>query len=192
MSIIGLTGDVGAGKSTLCKEWAAMGACIIDADTVARSLWDDPEIQRKAEERWGAGFFNAPHKELWAKIAAKIFTDEEEYAFSSKLLHAKTIEKIKEIAEKAGGWVVAEIPLLYEGGYDSWLKHIVYATAPFAKRVERNATRNWNANEVSRRECRLLPSEQKIAKAEFVLVNDGTLDEWRAKARELGEKLRTL
>ena len=71
MPTVGLTGDVGAGKSTLCKEWAAMGAHIIDADSVARALWDDPGIRREAEKRWGAGFFDAPHKELWAKIAAK-------------------------------------------------------------------------------------------------------------------------
>ncbi|MCQ4765768.1 dephospho-CoA kinase, partial [Cloacibacillus evryensis] len=44
MPTVGLTGDVGAGKSTLCKEWAAMGAHIIDADSVARALWDDPSV----------------------------------------------------------------------------------------------------------------------------------------------------
>ena len=66
MPTIGLTGDVGAGKSTLCKEWAAMGARVIDSDSVARSLWDDPQIQREAEKRWGAGFFNALHRVLWA------------------------------------------------------------------------------------------------------------------------------
>ena len=192
MPTIGLTGDVGAGKSTLCKEWAAMGARVIDSDSVARSLWDDPQIQREAEKRWGAGFFDAPHRELWAKIAAKIFTNEEEYRFASKLLHKRTMDEIKEMADGAGGWVVVEIPLLYEAGYDGWLDYVIYAAAPFEKRVERNAKRSWNAEEVSRRENRLLPSEEKMARADFVLVNDGTEEQWREKARELGAKLASL
>ena len=68
----------------------------------------------------------------------------------------------------------------------------VYAAAPFDKRVARNAKRNWNAEEVSRREAKLLPSEEKIAKADFVLTNDGTEEEWKRKARELGERLKKL
>ncbi|MDO4560667.1 MAG: dephospho-CoA kinase [bacterium] len=185
MPIIGLTGDVGAGKSTLCREWAALGARIVDADSVARALWDDPEIRKEAEKRWGPGFFNAPHKELWAKIAAKIFTDEDEYRFAAGLLHQRTIAEIKALAAASGGLVIVEIPLLYEGGHNEWLDRVVYAAAPFEKRVERNKKRSWNAAEISRREGRLLPSAEKMARADYVLVNDGTEEEWRRKARGL-------
>ena len=69
---------------------------------------------------------------------------------------------------------------------------MVYAAAPFVKRVQRNAKRNWNADEVARREAKLLPGEEKIAKADFVLTNDGTEEEWKQKARELGERLKLL
>ena len=155
MSIIGLTGDVGAGKSTLCSVWREMGARVIDADTVARSMWDRPEVRAEAEKRWGAGFFDEPdHKTLWAKIAAKIFNDAEEYKFASALIHRRTGEELKKLAREAEGWTIVEIPLLYEGGHDSWLDYVVYAAAPFDKRVARNAKRNWNAEEVSRREAK--------------------------------------
>ena len=193
MSIIGLTGDVGAGKSTLCSVWREMGARVIDADTVARSMWDRADVRAEAEKRWGAGFFDEPdHKTLWAKIAAKIFNDAEEYKFASALIHRRTGEELKKLAHESKGWTIVEIPLLYEGGHDSWLDYVVYAAAPFDKRVARNAKRNWNAEEVSRREAKLLPGEEKMAKADFVLVNDGTEDEWKQKARRLGEKLKLL
>ncbi|MDO5116038.1 MAG: dephospho-CoA kinase [Synergistaceae bacterium] len=192
MSIVGLTGDVGAGKSTLCKEWGAMGAHIIDADSAARALWDEPDIQREAEKRWGTGFFDAPHKELWAKIAAKIFTDEEEYRFAAALLHKRTIAELKRRAAALDGVVVVEIPLLYEGGHEGWLDYVVYAAAPFERRVERNAGRGWDAEELSRRERKLLPSAEKMSRADFVLINDGSEEEWREKARKLGAKLLTL
>ena len=162
MSIIGLTGDVGAGKSTLCSVWREMGARVIDADTVARSMWDRADVRAEAEARWGA------------------------------LIHRRTGEELKKLAREAEGWTIVEIPLLYEGGHDSWLDYVVYAAAPFDKRVARNAKRNWNAEEVARREAKLLPGEEKMAKADFVLVNDGTEDEWKQKARRLGERLKRL
>ena len=189
MPIIGLTGDVGAGKSTLCRVWASMGAKVIDADGAARELWDDPQVRTEAERRWGAGFFDAPHKELWAKIAEKIFNDAEEYDFASKLIHGRTMEKIKAEAAAGGEVTIVEIPLLYEGGNETWLDAVICAAAPFEKRVQRNARRSWNAEEVSRRERRLIPTEEKMAKADFVLINDGTEEEWREKARELFPKL---
>ena len=193
MSIIGLTGDVGAGKSTLCSVWRDMGATVLDADEVARSMWDRADVRAEAEARWGAGFFDEPDKKtLWAKIAAKIFNDKTEYKFASELIHARTGEELKRAAKSASGWVVVEIPLLYESGRYDWLDYVVYATAPFDKRVARNAKRNWDAKEISHREDKLLPSEEKAAKADFVLVNDGTEAEWKEKARELGEKLKLL
>ncbi|WP_158096003.1 dephospho-CoA kinase [Cloacibacillus sp. An23] len=193
MPTIGLTGDVGAGKSTLCSVWREMGANVIDADTVARSMWDVPEVRVEAEKRWGAGFFDEPdHRTLWAKIAAKIFNDAGEYKFASALIHKRTGEELKKLARESKGWTIVEIPLLYEGGHDEWLDYVVYAAAPFDKRVARNAKRNWDAGEVARREAKLTPSYEKMAKADFVLVNDGTEEEWKQKARELGEKLKKL
>ncbi len=193
MSIIGLTGDVGAGKSTLCAVWREMGARVVDSDTVARSMWDRADVRCTAEKRWGEGFFDEPDKKrLWAKIAAKIFNDEEEYKFASSLIHGYVRKALEEAVRGARGWVVVEIPLLYEGGYDKWLDYVVYAAAPFDKRVARNSKRNWNAAELSRREAKLLPGAQKAEKADFVLVNEGTEEEWKEKARLLGEKLKSL
>ena len=62
MLTVGLTGDVGAGKSTLARVWEEMGATVIDADRVARDMWKDPDVQRKAAERWGSDFFGGDQK----------------------------------------------------------------------------------------------------------------------------------
>lgn len=182
MPITGLTGDVGAGKSTLCAVWAAHGAHIIDADTVAREQWDIPEVQAEAEKRWGSGFFTGTHKEIWKKIAEKIFSDKEEYKFASALIQQRTVRQIKALACAAQGVVVVELPLLFEGAHESWLSYVIYAAAPFEKRVERNARRHWDASEVLRRDGNLLPQQVKIAKADLVLENNGTAKAWREKA----------
>ena len=75
MLTVGLTGDVGAGKSTLSKVWEEMGAAVIDADRVARDMWQLPDVQKMASERWGSDFFEDDQKSVFAKIAEKIFSD---------------------------------------------------------------------------------------------------------------------
>lgn len=192
MLTIGLTGDVGAGKSTLCRVWREMGAEVFDADTIARDMWKLPDVQRRAEARWGEGFFNGGWKEVCSRIAAKIFTDEAEYEFASSLLHAATMAEIERRVSESRGWCVAEIPLLFECGRPKWIDKVVFAAAPFEKRVERNSAREWNADEVRRRDAKLMPREEKIARSDWLLENSGTVEEWEEKARKLGAEIREM
>lgn len=187
MLTVGLTGDVGAGKSTLSRVWEEMGAMVVDADMIARNLWRLPDVQKKAAARWGENFFEGEKKSIFAKIAEKIFSDEEEYEFVSDLLHPLTLENIEKIVKNAEGWVVVEIPLLFECGRPKWMDHVVYASASVEKRTEHNASRGWDAGEIKRREARLMPKEEKISMSDWVLENSGSIEEWKAKARELGE-----
>jgi dephospho-CoA kinase len=184
---VGLTGDVGAGKSTLARVWQEMGATVIDADRVARDMWNDPAVQKKAAERWGCDFFDGDQKSVYAKIAAKIFSDEEEYEFVSDLLHPATISTIEEFVKGADGWVVVEIPLLFECGRPEWMDIVVFVSASPEKRAVRNASRGWDPDEIKRRESRLMPRDEKIRRSDWVLENSGTKEEWEAKARELGK-----
>lgn len=186
MLTIGLTGDVGAGKSTLCRVWRGMGATVFDADTIARDMWKLPSVQEAAEKRWGVGFFSGEWRSVLAEIAARIFNDEEEYKFASGLLHDATMRELERLVKASSGWVVVEIPLLYECGVPEWIDGVAYAAASFEKRIKRNKTRGWDAEEVRRRDAKLLPREEKIARADWVIENAGTLEEWEAKAAELG------
>jgi dephospho-CoA kinase len=163
-----------------------MGAAVIDADRVARDMWQLPDVQKRASERWGSDFFEDDQKSVFAKIAEKIFSDEREYEFVSDLLHPATIAAIEEIVKNADGWVVVEIPLLFECGRPKWMDFVVFASASAEKRVERNASRGWDAAEIKRRESRLMPRDEKIKRSDWVLENSGTKEEWEAKARELG------
>lgn len=187
MLTVGLTGDVGAGKSTLSRVWKEMGATVIDADRVAREMWKLTDVQKKTAERWGSDFFEGDQKYVFAKIAEKIFSDEREYEFVSELLHPATIAAIEDIVKNANGWIVVEIPLLFECGRPKWLDYVVFASASLQKRVERNASRGWDAAEIKRRENRLMAREEKLRMSDWVLDNSGTKDEWEAKASELGK-----
>lgn len=186
MLTVGLTGDVGAGKSTLCRVFSAMGANVLDADTVARDMWCRRDVQKEAELRWGGDFFKGEWKQVLAKIANKIFSSEEEYKFASSLLHSATMSELKNMAAlSSADLTIVEIPLLYEYGIPDWIDEVIYVAAPLEKRVERNAARNWNQSEILRREAKLMPREEKIRRANWFVENTGTAVEWEAKAREL-------
>lgn len=183
---VGLTGDVGAGKSTLIHVWREMGAWVIDADEVAKRQWNDSDIRAEASSRWGAGFFDGEPKEVYAKIAARIFSDETEYKFATKLIHGETFKEIKNMMASSHGWVVIEIPLLFESGHYDWLDYIVYAAAPREKRIAMNHARGWDEEEIARRERWFMPRDEKMRLADAVLENNGTVGEWEEKGKKLG------
>lgn len=194
MFTIGLTGDVGAGKSTLCKTWVSQGAIVIDSDTIARNMWSLPAVQKKAKKRWGEDFFDGDIKKVYAKIADKIFRSDEEYDFVSKLLYAPTIKEIKRQIKQApkDSWIVVEIPLLYEHGSQNMFDMVVYAAATLKKRTERNGSRNWTKEELKRRQAKFLPRKEKMAAADIVLRNSGTMEQWQGKAEKAGKKFMKL
>lgn len=185
MFVVAVTGDVGAGKSTLVNVWRSMGAKIISADEVAKEQWYKPEVIAAMYTRWGDGVFTngAPD---FGKIAKMAFSNEEENRFTTNLIHPGTREEITKKVSSLRGWIVAEIPLLFESGLHDWIDYIVYVTAPKDLRSSRNAARGWRAGEVARRERFLLDSEKKQNLSDIVLRNEGDQGSWIARATELG------
>lgn len=185
MFVVGLTGDVGAGKSTLMKVWRALGAHIIDSDAVAKSQWQKTEIREKAAARWGADILEGAGVNF-ARIAEAAFTDEAEYRFMIGLIHPPTRVELTREACSLRGWIIAEIPLLFEAGRHDWIDCVVYVTAPSERRVARNKARGWDDGEIARRERFMLDSEKKRAMSDLVLCNDASLASWTETAERTG------
>lgn len=182
MLALGVTGDVGAGKSTLTRFWKEMGASVLDADEIVRSLWKRPDVIGKAVSRWGRGVADNGGNILRGEIAARAFSCAEDYAWLCGLLHPLVRIEMERISASLEGWVVAEIPLLFEGGVPEWIDATVYLAAPEEKRRDRNSARGWDGREILRRESFLLPSEEKKRRADMVLENTGTLEDLRETA----------
>jgi len=183
--VVGLTGDIGAGKSTLIKIWHGLGAHVLDADAAAKRMWQNPDICAEAAERWGDDILEGGGVNF-AKIAEKAFADEKEYRYMIGLIHPGTRAQLTREVSALRGWVAAEIPLLFESGGHDWLDCVVYVTAPEEARVARNRARGWSGGEIARRERYLLSSEEKQASADIALRNDGTAEQWADTAREIG------
>ncbi len=190
MLALGVTGDVGAGKSTLTRLWSEMGASVIDADRIVRDLWKRPRVIAGAVSLWGEAVLDEAGKICSAAVAAIAFKDGEEYRRLNALLHPLVRIEMNRMASCLEGWVVAEIPLLFETGAPEWIDASVYVTSPERARIERNAFRGWAGGEIERRESFLLPSEEKIKRADIVLENDGDLEALAKKAEEMAASFR--
>jgi dephospho-CoA kinase len=182
MLVSAVTGDVGAGKSTLTGFWRDAGASVVDADEIVRSLWSRPEVVTDAVSRWGSGIMDATGAIIPSRVALRAFGDEEEYRWLCALLHPLVRIEMERRVASMEGWIVAEIPLLFESGPPAWIDVSVYVSAPAENRRDRNSVRGWDDLEIVRRESFLLPPDEKKRRASLVLENSGELDDFRALA----------
>jgi dephospho-CoA kinase len=142
---------------------------------VHRLYRDDPEVQQALTERFGTTDR--------AEIARIVFDDPIELQWLEALLHPRVVRAYEEwAAEQTAQLTVTEIPLLYETGGERRFDAVVVITAP-------PEVRNRRRPVADAREERLLPEEKKVGKADYVYVNDGTLEELDAFVADVTAKL---
>jgi len=162
---VAVTGGIGAGKSAALAAFARRGVPTLSADHVVhRLIGEDPEVRAALEERLGTTDR--------AGIAAVVFADREQLDWLEALLHPRVRREQEAWLAGLDAEVAAiEIPLLFETGGQERFDAVVVITAP----ADVRAGRTGRANDA--RAARLLPDSEKVSRADFAYVNDGTLDE---------------
>jgi len=125
-------------------------------------------------------------------IAEAVFSNEEDYRWVCSLIHPLVLEKISEMLKGKTGWVVVELPLLFEAGRPPWIDLVIFVSAAAENRIERTKRRGWANGEIRRREKWLLPSSLKEARSDIVLRNDGPLESFLEKVEKMGWILKEL
>lgn len=181
MAVTAVTGEIGAGKSTVTSILARLMGCVqVDADKVAAEIWTRPDVKSVAVSRWGDDILDAQGNIVRAEIARRIFADDEEHRFCNSLIHPRVMDEIHMLAD--GSDIVAEIPLLPEAGRPEWVDRAVYVMADFRVRAERCRARGWSDDELLRREKFLLPRESRLAVCDYVIRNEGGLSDLEGQA----------
>ncbi len=198
---VGLTGSIGAGKSTVARLLAARGAAVIDADALAREATEDPEVLAAVARELGEDLLVAGHAGPAldrAATAARVFGDPEALARLNAIVHpwvrrrAAALMAGYESSQEPPPVVVHDVPLLFESGLERDYDVVVVVDAPRELRAARLAARSGlGADEVARREAAQMPAEEKVARADHVVVNAGDLDELEAQVSRLWRELTT-
>jgi dephospho-CoA kinase len=162
---VAVTGGIGAGKSESLRAFARRGVPTLSADEVVhRLIREDPEVRAALQQRLGTTDR--------AGIAAVVFSDPAELRWLEALLHPRVEQAEQAWAAGLDAPVaVTEIPLLYEVGAETRFDAVVVITAPPEVRAARAPP------SVDARAARLIPDDEKAARADFAYVNDGTLEE---------------
>jgi dephospho-CoA kinase len=182
-----ITGDVGAGKSTVAKMFGALGGLWIDADRVVAEFWETPEMVAAAVERWGTAVLGESGHVLHKPVAERIFGNRGEYDWLTGLLHPRVMEEIRRRTETAG-WSVVEIPLLFETGVPPWVTVTLFVTASKERRAARCRKRGWDEAEMAKRESFFLPGEERMKRSDYVIRNEGDMAELREAVKKVYAK----
>ena len=185
---VAITGGIGAGKSEALEAFARHGAAVVSSDEIVHHLLHaDDEVKQALVERFGEEILGEDGRPDRARIGRRVFGDPEALAWLEGLLHPRVSQEYPTWRERLGqlpsppAVCVTEVPLLYEVGSDSRFDVVVAITAPEELRAAR---RRPPADD---RDARLLPDEEKVRRADFAYVNDGTiaeLDAWVASVLE--------
>jgi dephospho-CoA kinase len=175
---VAITGGIGAGKSEALRAFARHGAATISSDDIVHELLRaDEEVRDAVRERFGDAVFGPDGQIDRSLVAERVFGDARELDWLERLLHPRVITGYlrwrEELAKRpdAPALTVTEVPLLYEVGGDTRFDAVVVITAPTEVRISREV------RPMQDRERRLIPDEDKVERADFAYVNEGTFEE---------------
>jgi dephospho-CoA kinase len=193
--VIGLIGGIGSGKSAVAAELARHGARVIAGDVLGHEALRQPEIRARLVERWGPGVLDAAGAISRRVVAGIVFAGTPEARSELRALEGIVFPWIErrlaeEIAaaraDSAVRFIVVDAAVLLEAGWDKLCERIIYVHAPRALRLRRLIeTRGWNEKEVEDRESVQMPLTVKVARADDVIENSGSLTRMAAQVKEL-------
>jgi len=191
--LIGLTGGIGSGKSTVSAMLAARGAVVIDADAITRELQQPgtPVFQAMVD-RFGPGIVAHDGTLDRQAVADLVFHDAEALADLNAIVHPAVGAEIARRMEGAAGTdriVVLDVPLLVESGRDDLAAVVVVDVDPEVALARLVEQRGMRPDDARARMARQASREERLARADEVLDNSGSLDDLRAQVDALWERL---
>lgn len=187
--VIGITGAIGGGKSTVAGILADAGCAVSDSDADARAALDKPEVREQLAAWWGPSILRGDGRVDRGAIAAVVFRDPAARRRLEGLVHPRVHARRHEVFAAApddAPALVMDVPLLFEAGLDTECDVVVFVDAPREIRLARVAEgRGWSDAELARREASQLPLDEKRRRADHVLVNDGDRARLAERVREL-------
>ncbi len=195
MLLIGLTGNVASGKSTVAEMLAARGATIIDADVLAREAVAVGSAGHRAiVERWGDNILTADGGLDRAALRSLVFQEPTELEALNAIVHPEVSRLRDSLVEEARArgdqTLVCDIPLLFERMLVDDFDRIILVDAPRALRQERlTSERGLSHTDAMNMIAAQMPAELKRARADFVIDNDSDRAALEARVDEVWHAL---
>jgi dephospho-CoA kinase len=191
MTSLGVTGGIGSGKTTVCGFLEEQGARVFYADLEAKRLMQEDEAVRdQIVEAFGESAYREDGSLNRAYLADRVFGDRDEVERLNAIVHPAVFRAFASAVERAEAedvrLLVHEAALLFEAGGDAHVDATCAVVAPDADRIARVTERDDVTEEqVRARMEHQLPQEELRHRADYVIENDGSLDDLRSKTLDL-------
>jgi dephospho-CoA kinase len=192
--VIGLTGGLASGKTTVAKIFEQLGAKVVDADLIARDiLKKGTKVFRKIVEAFGDGIIGKEGEVDRKKLADIIFHDEEARKRLNAITHPPIRRRIvEEIArlKRSANVIILDVPLLIEAGFTDLVDVVIVVNAREEQQVKRLMSRNRMTKEEALLRIRTqLSMSTKLNFADYVIDNNGSLDKTKENVKMVWKKL---
>ncbi|HSF29858.1 MAG TPA: dephospho-CoA kinase [Candidatus Tectomicrobia bacterium] len=194
--VIGLTGGIGAGKSTVTQMLEELGAAVIDADRVGHQIYlPDLPAWREIVDGFGGTVLNADRTINRQALGRIVFADPEALRALNRIVHPKMFDRMAElIAELRGRGgmkaIVVEAAVLIEANWQSLVDQVWVVVASEPVVVDRLAKqRSLSPEQVRTRIAAQLSDDERLKHAHVVIRNDGSLDEVRSAVQRAWDRL---
>lgn len=194
MLLVGLTGGLGAGKSTVARMLADRGAVVVDADDLARrAVAPGTHGHHQVVQVFGDDILAADGSIDRATLSRVVFADPEKRRALESIIHPEVFRLLAEEAERLRGTdrvLVFDAPLIVETGFHEACDVVVVVTAPVDRQIERVVLdRGMDVEEARGRIAAQVPPERREGVADVVIRNDGDLQALEAQVDDLWGRL---
>jgi dephospho-CoA kinase len=196
MTIVGLTGSVGTGKSTVTKFFRQLGAYIIDWDELARAVVrPHSKAWKEIVEYFGKDFLNEDLTINRQKLAEVVFSDKEKVTKLNHIVHPEVLKEDERMTSEIksldpDALIIKDIPLLFELTRPVYVDKIVVVSASEQTQLRRLEGKGITREDAQSRIKSQLPLEEKIESSDFIINNDGPLEETKKQVEEIYSLLR--
>ncbi|MCX6275753.1 MAG: dephospho-CoA kinase [Bacteroidetes bacterium] len=175
MKVVGITGGIGSGKSTVCNVFRVLGIPVYEADSEAKKLYDLPEVIAELKKVFGGHYFSKSGELDKRKFADLIFNDETALQKINDIVHPYVKKSFREWRKTHNDkpYVLKEAAILFESGSDKGCDKVITVTAPDNVRLKRVMKRDQRtADQVNKIIAKQWSDAEKVKRSDFVIVND--------------------
>lgn len=176
---VGITGNIGSGKTWVCRIFQSLGIPVFYADKEAAALYSDEEIRRQVVKAFGEDVYDISGVLNRKKLASVVFTDPKALALINAIIHPGVMRKYKEwlTTYTHEDYTLHEAAIIFEHHLEKDLDLVINVSAPDSVRIDRVMKRdNMSEEDVRNRMKNQWSEEKKNEMADFVILNYGEYD----------------